>query len=277
MYEVLLPPVAPVDVISLVRVCGDKNEYWAYGGPRGTGGYWNARDEELVFFDEDESRQPDDNTISVLYHEAFHQYVFYAAGRIAPHSWFNEGYGDFFAGARYKDGKFRIEPFAWRLPTLQRALGLVEPPSGETTVSPIPLDRLVGMTRSEYYRTPALAYAQGWSLVYFLREIVPTNPEWQAKWGRILETYYRTLCQATARTRQAVGTKSEPAPDDPPKVPPKEGDPKIDPTIPPPSDEAEIRDSLEEARKAAFDAVDMQELEKAWKASIVALLTPRRR
>jgi hypothetical protein len=278
-YEVLFPPSAPIEAVSVVRVCGDDEEYRAYGGPDGTGGYWNYRDEELVFFDHDSgTRAVDDDTISVLYHEAFHQYVFYAAGRVSPHSWFNEGHGDYFAGARYKDGKFRIEPFAWRLPVLDRALD-VEIPRGAPPVSWIPLDTLVRMSRKEYYRTPALAYAEGWSLVYFLRAIVPTKPDWKAKWGTILDTYFRTLREATLSAKPPVPKAApDPAPAGPSKPPRAQGDLPPDPTVPPPSTQVEIQDALEAARVAAFKGVDLLELEGAWRSSIIAVLTsPRRR
>ena len=39
------------------------------------------------------------DSLLVLYHEAFHQYIYYAVGEVAPHDWFNEGHGDYFSGA----------------------------------------------------------------------------------------------------------------------------------------------------------------------------------
>ena len=72
------------------------------GNPR-SAGYWNSRTEELVLFDAEEherGKRPDDSgTFIVLYHEAFHQYIHYSTGELPPHSWFNEGYGDYFSGA----------------------------------------------------------------------------------------------------------------------------------------------------------------------------------
>ena len=59
-----------------------------------------------------------ETTLAVLYHEAFHQYIYYSVGKVAPHSWFNEGHGDYYAGARYADKKFTIRPFAWRVPAV---------------------------------------------------------------------------------------------------------------------------------------------------------------
>ena len=53
-YEKLFPPLAPVTAVSRVRICKDRAEYSAYGGPPGSGGYWNWKAQELVFFDYDD-------------------------------------------------------------------------------------------------------------------------------------------------------------------------------------------------------------------------------
>ena len=108
IYVDLFPPVKPVETVSIVRVCKNQDEYATYGGPPGTGGYWHPGNEELVFYDyaqteletdEEEGRRlTDKDSLAVLYHEAFHQYIHYAVGEVAPHDWFNEGHGDYFSG-----------------------------------------------------------------------------------------------------------------------------------------------------------------------------------
>src|SRR6185369_1997760 len=100
-YEKLFPPVHEVTAISVVRLFSEQSEYHQYGGPRGSAGFWSSDREELVLFENFDSMSKDkskENALSVMYHEAFHQYVFYAVGNVAPHSWFNEGHGDYFAG-----------------------------------------------------------------------------------------------------------------------------------------------------------------------------------
>ena len=210
IYEVQFPPAKPVEAVSVARVCGDRREYVQYGGSPSSAGYWNSDAEELVLYDASPSKEIDDNTLAVLYHEAFHQYIYYSVGNVAPHSWFNEGHGDYYAGARWKAGKFQIGPFSWRTGVLRNAL--VAGPSpyewDERKIGPetvrvrkwdrskngySPLEALVTMDQGEYYAYPSVSYAQGWGLVYFLREIVPKNPKWAAKWGKILPTYFDTL------------------------------------------------------------------------------------
>ena len=238
VYEVQFPPSAPIDAVSIVRVCADRKEYADYGGPGGSAGYWNDDSEELVFYDASEAKKTDKDTLAVLYHEAFHQFIYYSVGEVAPHSWFNEGHGDYYAGARYQDKKFKIRPFDWRVGVIKNAL-----PKGPRTVTETtppfrigsldsggthyvedlqsggytPLSTLVRMSQQEYYTDPGTHYAQGWSLVYFLREIVPANPKWNAKWGKILETYFKTLKEEVNKDKPLA--RPNPKPDGGPEKP----------------------------------------------------------
>jgi hypothetical protein len=177
VYEELFPPDRPVTAISVVRVCKDKDQYHQYGGPGGSAGYWNSGAQELVFY-EDTSAKKD--ALRVLNHEAFHQFIFYSVGSISPHDWFNEGHGDYFSGHNFSPtGKFVPKPFDWRQPVIKTAI---------STKSYIPLKRFVTFTHAEYYG-PQIGqnYAQGWSLIWFLRQT--KNPEWKD----ILPSYFTTL------------------------------------------------------------------------------------
>lgn len=358
IYEKQFPPSHPVDAVSVMRVCGDAAEYHAYGGPGGSAGYWNSGSEELVFYDASRSKKVDDNTLSVLYHEAFHQYIFYSVGNVAPHSWFNEGHGDYYAGAKFGTTKFTIGPFSWRVGVVKTAInqgprkfavekddkGVEHKKWGNTGYTP--LKDLVGFSQAEYYSYPSVSYAQGWSLIYFLREEVPKRKEWNAKWGKILPTYFDVLKREVAREeeekqRRRKGAEGrlppkppagpdggpsdpdgkkppeKPAPTDPkgpppgppsgpPEGPPKEppvgppspppGEPPAGPTDPkgpddpkdpknpkdpkpddePPADpgfqpmqNGEVNESaLELALRQAFDGVNFDELEAAWRETI---------
>src|SRR5262249_55178562 len=133
MREANLARVPRVDgtemdkVISAVSFCQTYKDYMAYGGPDGTGGYWNFVDEELVLVDvqtldpEVLKHNPNLKTIQVLDilpHEAMHQYFFYSNGNLAPASWFNEGFGEVFGGAvpdRSKGTIQRIDRNKFRL------------------------------------------------------------------------------------------------------------------------------------------------------------------
>jgi len=259
VYEKQFPPAKPVDAVSVMRVCGDAIEYHAYGGPGGSAGYWNNHSEELVFYDASRSRRVDDNTLAVLYHEAFHQYIYYSVGKVSPHSWFNEGHGDYYAGAKFGGSRFTIEPFRWRVGVLKTALNqgprsckVTKDAEGKETkvwgnTGYTPLKDLVEFSQADYYSYPSVSYAQGWSLVYFLREEVPRKKEWNAKWGKILPNYFEALRRQAARDKQpkafeppAPPPEQPPAPPpEPPPAPPADPAGKTDPAPePPPADPA---------------------------------------
>ncbi len=188
-YEKLFPAAKPVTAVSTVRVCKNQEEYMTYGGMAGSAGYWNWSTEELVLYDAEKAvkggGKTDADTFIVLYHEAFHQYIHYSTGELPPHSWFNEGHGDFFSGARVRDGKVRgIGPNPWRAEYIQHMVG-----AGKS----VPWSELIHFEQPDYYRGDriGLCYAQGWAMVYFLR----TSPvvAKRAEWAGILPTYFDTL------------------------------------------------------------------------------------
>lgn len=186
-YERLFPPSAPVTAVSAVRVCRDQDAYRQYGGPAGSGGYWNWVAKELVFYDyenvDGKANTGKANSRIVLYHEAFHQYIFYSCGELAPHSWYNEGTGDYFSGAQISGGKVaRIGVNPWRIRTIQAAI------EKDRWVR---WEKIVRYEQSEYYADAALCYAQGWSMIYFLRtsKVVERHPQW----SQILPKYLDTL------------------------------------------------------------------------------------
>ncbi|MDF1702824.1 MAG: hypothetical protein P1V36_16870, partial [Planctomycetota bacterium] len=312
VYEKQFPPAKPIKTVCIVRVCKDRQEYHQYGGPGGSAGYWSSGDEELVFYDASASKKPDDNTLAVLYHEAFHQYIYYSVGNVAPHSWFNEGHGDYYAGAKYKGGKFKIEPFDWRVGTVRGAIvqgprAFTEEKDSQGNVRKkwenkgyTPLEDLVQFSQRQYYSYPGVSYAQGWALIYFLREIVPKSKKMKAKWGHILDTYFDTLQAEVNRDgkleRGGEGKKDDDkddgdkddgdnkprppdAPDGPPATPPTapdtpapdgDGEGEGDEAGPPP-EVARVffrgrggPAALKKAVEAAFKGVDWDEFEAAW-------------
>jgi hypothetical protein len=219
----------------------------SYGGPPRSAGYWNWVDEELVFYDAEvvdkNHRTSDADTFIVLYHEAFHQYIHYSTGELPPHTWFNEGTGDYFSGAVIKDGKLqRIGPNPWRLRLIQEAI---------ETDKFVPWAEILKFEQPQYYN-PAIVhicYAQGWSMIYFLRksELVEKRPEWK----KILPTYFDTL-------KSVYGAK----------LAELEASGKQD------DKEAKGKAGFEARTKAheeAFRDVDIDELQEAWKTFTLAI------
>jgi hypothetical protein len=127
------------------------------------------------------------NTLLVLYHEGFHQFLHYSLER-AP-QWFNEGHGDFYGGARWDPrkkrpkggiGYFNIGSNDWRTGTIKQmgmfgGAGRYEEPQ-----------RLMQMTQAEMYANGGPNYAQAWSLIHFLHTR-------QELGGQLLVPYYKEL------------------------------------------------------------------------------------
>ena len=280
-YEKLFPPTEKVTAVSTVRICADGDMYRAYGGPSGSGGYWNSRDEELVFYDYANEKdtgggQGRRDMRIVTYHEAFHQYIYYSTGELAPHSWFNEGTGDYFSGADIQGNKVKkVDPNAWRLQTIRDAI------REERYVS---LSELVNYSQAEYYRNAGLCYAEGWSLIYFLRESSVVKKD--DRWSQILDIYFETLKREYAaemgelkkgRARfQPEADGEEDGEDDD-----EDDDGEDDDGGEAPEVVGGVvlyggsffagETAREKAVEAAFKGVDMNELEEEWKEFILKL------
>lgn len=184
---------------SVVRVCKDRDQYFTYGGPLGSAGYWFALQEELVLYD-DQDRQGRDATWRVLGHEAFHQYIHYYMGNQEPHSWFNEGHAEYYAGfERGRQGQLRRAPLRLARQSIQGQLR-------EGRIAP--LDKLLRWSRTEFYgdnslgRTLLENYSQAWSLVWFLRT-QEGERRWNSAWSRMLDAYTATLLR-TGSTIKAL-------------------------------------------------------------------------
>ncbi|MCA8979150.1 MAG: DUF1570 domain-containing protein, partial [Planctomycetes bacterium] len=238
-YEKLFPSAAPVTAVSTVRVCADRDEYMLYGGMAGSAGYWNWYTEELVLYDatvrEKGQKTDKSNTFIVLYHEAFHQYIHYSAGQLAPHSWFNEGYGDFFSGSQVSGSKVkRIGANPWRNDYIKKVV--------EARKS-VPWKDILYFEQRDYYRNPGVCYAQGWSMIYFLNtsKDVQRNPEWR----NLLTNYFETLKELWAVELAKL---------------------KLDGSdeIPQAKYEAEVKVRREACEKT-FKDVDVEALDEAWK------------
>ncbi|MCP3919808.1 MAG: DUF1570 domain-containing protein [bacterium] len=229
-YMRRFPPKADFDAVSTVRICANRDEYIAYGGHPRTAGHWSPSAEELVLYDAEKAargQRPDDgDTFITLYHEAFHQYIHYSAGELAPHSWFNEGYGDFFSGATIKNGKVRkIDVNHWRLRRVKTVVGARQH---------VPWEKIIHWSQARYYQNGPANYAQGWSMVYFLNTAAVVRE--REDWAGILPRYFEALKERFALEVAKQGGPTEDA-----------------------EEAARIA-----ANDAAFEGIDLVELEAAW-------------
>jgi len=199
----------PIDALelgrnSVVRLCKDSGQYHQYGGPETSSGYFSSEEEELVIYDDkqDEGRA---HTWSVLNHEGFHQYIHAYFGNLSPHSWYDEGTGDYYSGFEFnlKTKKFTPKKEGGR----QDNLLLIRD-------NYVPLKDFVRWTQAQYYGENRggiagtklegwACYAQGWSLIWFLRTGDGKAKGWQKEWGSLLDKYLETLLE-TGNLDQAL-------------------------------------------------------------------------
>ena len=248
-YIELFPPSGPIEAVSTVRICSGMSEYYSYGGPRGSAGYWYDVTEELVLPDATKRKKGEktdkSNTFIILYHEALHQYIHYSAGKLSPHSWFNEGYGDYFSGSEISGGKVkRIGLNPWRLGTIKSAV---------SARKHVPLEKIIRYEQRDYYKNAGLCYAEGWSIIYFLNtsKVVARHEVW----SEILTVYFETLKDAWAS--QLARLKDEGKEED--------ATARL----------AAQKEARVAAVDAAFEDVDIWELEEAWLEFVEELPEPK--
>jgi hypothetical protein len=261
LYTELFPPTGELDCVAVVRVCRTKEEYHHYGGAPNSGGYWHPGNEELVFFDysytmktldEDTKKAmgkrklTNDDSLRVLYHEAFHQYIHYAIGEFSPHDWFNEGYGDYFFGAVLADTTSRvqrIDPSAWRI---HLAKDMCEYGEGF-----VPLAKLLKAERAEFYHPQRAGhyYAAAWSFVYFLKHSKEAAAH--AQWSRLLDTYFTTVKGAYQERVAQLGAQAD-------------------------LNQKQVAgfEARRQALTAALADIDLAELEATWRQWVVDLKDP---
>lgn len=244
-YVKLFPPARAFQAVSTVRVCADRDEYLAFSGLPSSAGYWNWMTEELVLYDatkkEKGAKTDKSDTFIVLYHEAFHQYIHYSSGELAPHSWFNEGYGDYFSGTQVTGGRVRgIGLNPWRIQTIQRAVEQNKHVSWR---------EIIRYEQPAYYANAAICYAQGWSMIYFLN--TSRHVQQDPRLSAILPLYFETLKSAWAS--ELAQLEAEGAEEDLPK-----------------RFAAQVRARTAAVDKA-FAGVDVDALERVWKTFVAGL------
>ncbi|HZN38026.1 MAG TPA: hypothetical protein VFD82_04440 [Planctomycetota bacterium] len=233
-----------------VRVFATQSEYHQFGGYPGTAGYFDHRKGELVLFqkfDDQSAAKSKEDCKSVMFHEGFHQYIYYAIGDVSPHSWFNEGHGDYFAGLSVGGGQIgKTQCFEWRVNFLKKHMR-----DGNDLV---PLRSLLRYEQQEYYSNGLLKYSEGWALIYYLREVCKDKAAKQA-----LDTYFNYVADNVTAFRSKQ----------------KEGEA---PVIPGTSyrfvsyeDNAKVQEILSQAVDKAFASVDLEALDKALRSWIEGL------
>ncbi|MBI3819994.1 MAG: hypothetical protein HY286_14960 [Planctomycetes bacterium] len=191
----------------VLRICKSMDEYHQYGGSGSSAGFFNSATKELVI-----PNLQDLNinlTWAVMNHEAFHQFIHYKFGQVDPHSWYNEGTGDYYAGYRYQQGgKYKLSTLGHWAGGLDRVEIIKDAVKKGISV---PLEKLLRFSQGEYYNGPStgqsysfglLCYSEGWSLIYFLRQGKALgHTPWKPEWEKILKDYFDVLNETKDRDK----------------------------------------------------------------------------
>ena len=188
LYRQVIPTAKAIPQCR-VKLFDREDDFMYYSGAYGAAAYWSPAQEEIVAykFEGDkvksresseeftvaEERAPEEVTFKILYHEGFHQYMYYSMGRdrgVYVPSWINEGLGDYFFGGEWQKSprKFQIGVNDWRVKRIQDAVK-----AGKH----VPLAQITRYEQQQYYSNPGLCYAEGWAINYFLL----TSPAAKAK------------------------------------------------------------------------------------------------
>ncbi len=174
-YAALSPPRVPITDVSVVRVFRDRAQYLDYipREMKWSGGIWMPGKKELVISPVDTNRPNESRRITLLtvYHEAYHQYMFYALGGRTLPPWIDEGHATLFEGcdvdARRHTVDLEEEP--------SRVAGFMKVLDEGR---PLRLDRFMRLDLAAFYRGDLAAnYSTAYALVYFLRKAFPQYPD----------------------------------------------------------------------------------------------------
>ncbi|MEI7898989.1 MAG: DUF1570 domain-containing protein [bacterium] len=198
-FAKLIPPFETATDVSVVRIYEEREAYKQYVGKgfEWSAGMWAPMRRELVILSQGKDRE---QTLNIIKHEGFHQYLFYACSMIENAAWFNEGHACFFEAAEV-DSRGRVG-----IPENNRVdhlLGNLDPAARQ-------IPKLLHIGHAAFYsgtdEQRALNYTTAWALVYFLRKGVPA--EKLTAYAPVIDTYLKTLA-ATKDADEATAAAFE--------------------------------------------------------------------
>jgi len=205
VFQSFYPIKKPLKEVSVLKVFKDRDEYLAYLGRNSdllwSIGFWASHKKELAVSPIDNLKGQDLNkmVLFVLYHEGFHQYMYYASDKSQISMWFDEGNATFFEGIKFK-GKDNFEmEITKRCQEMDR---LVQR-------NRLNIPALLHMDREEFYSEKGRSdnYTLSWGIMYFLYKGAPILKN-KNNYSEIPMKYYDALL-ATGNPKKATETAWE--------------------------------------------------------------------
>jgi len=182
-YAYYFKPLEKTESVSVIRVFNRREQYLGYiqsANMAWSGGVWMPGKKELVISPTDTRfvKQSPDQVLTVVYHEAFHQYLFYALRGLRVPIWLNEGHAAYFEGCRIRKNVSSIQ--------IKENQELIYPLlDAIKDFDHLNLEELIRMDAQTFYVTSGSGedvekqrtrnYALAWGLVYFLRKAAPVQ------------------------------------------------------------------------------------------------------
>ena len=167
-YTAFFPPVKEIDEVSVVTVFKSREEYQQYipANLSWSGGVWMPDRKELVISPNYIGNRKVSNAemLPTVYHEALHQYLFYALDYVTSPMWFNEGHAMLFETCKID----RTRKTVVVRENAQR-MRVLEPLIKNNRLN---LEEVMSLSPNEFYQEDNLEknYATSWALVYFFRK-----------------------------------------------------------------------------------------------------------
>ncbi len=178
-----------------IRVFATREAYNDYlksaagaGGMTESIGLWNPTLEELLILNQGKSVSERRETMKIMRHEAFHQYLHYATGNGNHAMWFNEGFASFFENVLYSQKSDTVRFYEDAKD--RRAGSVIENPQKYANL----LKKILRMDHNAFYGGSLEVvndkYTAAWAAIYFLAKGAPSFEEFK-DYRNVLPTYLK--------------------------------------------------------------------------------------
>jgi hypothetical protein len=168
VYTAFAPPIQEIDEVSVVTVFKSREEYQLYipAGLSWSIGVWIPGRKELIISPNyiGNRKISNEEMLPTIYHEAFHQYIYYALDSVSPPIWYNEGHAMLFEACKINRSRKTV---VIRENNLRiKALELL------IKKNQINLEKIMLLSPKEFQQEGNLdrKYTISWALVYFFRK-----------------------------------------------------------------------------------------------------------
>ena len=188
-YEQFMPPKKEITAVSVIRVFNTPEEYLQFVGPelQWSAGVWMSGKKEMVIRPVEWGKKKDqeEQMMQTIYHEGFHQYVFYAMDQKHTSAWFNEGHACFYENSQVSRSHLIVEEDPHRSEVITEM----------AEKNRIDVKKMLHMSYQEFYGANKTEnYSLAWGMVYYLMKYAPKDKD--QKYVKILEKYGDALWES---------------------------------------------------------------------------------